>query len=71
MAACGRRHRAVSVSSQLLSSSTVTCPASGCTGAPKVLADASNSSGLLVGDAQAIYWINNATAPVTVLKLAR
>ena len=50
----------------------VTCPASGCTGAPTVLADASSSSGLLVGDAQAIYWINAlAGSGSAVMKLAR
>jgi hypothetical protein len=49
----------------------VTCPASGCTGAPTVLADASASSGLIVGDAQAIYWVNQGGAGNTLVKLAR
>jgi hypothetical protein len=36
----------------------VTCPASGCTGTPTVMADASAAIGYLTGDAQAIYWLN-------------
>lgn len=45
----------------------VSCPAaSGCTGTPKVLADASQSERLVVGDAQAIYWINNVIDPTTI-----
>jgi hypothetical protein len=38
-----------------------TCPASGCASAPIVLADASSALPFLVGDAQAIYWINRTT----------
>ncbi|HXU23403.1 MAG TPA: hypothetical protein VN697_05165 [Tepidiformaceae bacterium] len=36
----------------------VTCPASGCTGTPAVMADASAAVGYLTGDTQAIYWLN-------------
>jgi hypothetical protein len=43
----------------------VTCPASGCIGSPTVLADATTALPYLVGDAQAIYWINTTTDPVT------
>jgi hypothetical protein len=39
----------------------VSCPASGCSGAPTVLADASTALPYLVGDGQAIYWINRTT----------
>jgi hypothetical protein len=39
----------------------VTCPASGCSGTPRTLADASAARPYLVGDAQAIYWINTET----------
>ena len=44
----------------------VTCPVSGCSGTPRVLADASQSERYLVGDAQAIYWINDVVDPNTV-----
>ncbi|HZL16741.1 MAG TPA: hypothetical protein VFG23_03230, partial [Polyangia bacterium] len=43
----------------------VTCPVSGCSGMPRVLADASQSERYLVGDAQAIYWINDTVDPNT------
>jgi hypothetical protein len=43
----------------------VSCPATGCVGTPKVLADASQAEPYLVGDAQAIYWINNVKDPST------
>jgi hypothetical protein len=56
----------------------VSCPASGCTGTPTVLADASTAEAYLVGDAQAIYWINVSSDPTTgvstgfsLMKLAR
>jgi hypothetical protein len=56
----------------------VACPASGCTGAPTVLADASSALPYLVGDMQAIYWINTITDATTgyatgfsVMKVAR
>jgi len=56
----------------------VTCPASGCTGTPTVLADASTALPYLAGDAQAIYWINRTVDPITgsptgysVMKIAR
>jgi hypothetical protein len=56
----------------------VTCPASGCTGAPKVVGDASHSAPLLVGDAQSVYWVNFtqdpntlATTGVSLMKLPR
>jgi hypothetical protein len=39
----------------------VTCPASGCVGAAKPLADAANSEGVPVGDSQALYWIDDLT----------
>ena len=56
----------------------VTCPASGCTGAPTVMSDASTALHYLVGDAQAIYWINTRSDSTTgftigfsVMKVAR
>jgi hypothetical protein len=44
----------------------VTCPATGCTGAPKVVGDASHSAPLLVGDAQAVYWVDSTQDPNTL-----
>jgi len=56
----------------------VTCPASGCTGSPTVVSDASAAAPYLVGDAQAIYWINTTsdagtgrTNGFSVMKIAR
>jgi len=56
----------------------VTCPPSGCTGTPTVLADASAAAPYLAGDAQAIYWIKTTTDPgsgqttgFSLLKVAR
>jgi hypothetical protein len=56
----------------------VTCPASGCTGTPTVLTDASAALSYLVGDAQAIYWLNATSDPTSgfatgfsLMKLAR
>jgi hypothetical protein len=56
----------------------VACPASGCTGTPTVLSDASVALPYLVGDAQAIYWINATSDPTSgfttgfsVMKIAR
>jgi hypothetical protein len=56
----------------------VTCPAAGCTGSPRVLADASAALPYLTGDAQALYWINATSDPKTgfttgfsVMKVAR
>jgi len=56
----------------------VTCPASGCTGSPTILADASAALAYLVGDAQAIYWLNTTSDPTSgfatgfsLMKLAR
>jgi hypothetical protein len=45
----------------------VTCPASGCTGAPKVVGDASHSAPMLVGDAQAVYWVDSTQDPATLV----
>lgn len=49
----------------------VSCPATGCVGTPKVLADASQAEGYVVGDAQAIYWINSTTNATSLMKVAR
>ena len=56
----------------------VTCPASGCTGTPTVVADASAALAFLVGDAQAIYWLNTTSDPTSgfatgfsLMKIAR
>jgi hypothetical protein len=56
----------------------VTCPASGCTGTPTVLSDASTALPFLVADAQAIYWIDTTLDPISgfttgfaVMKVAR
>ena len=43
----------------------VSCPTTGCGGTPHVLADASQAESSLVGDAQAIYWINEIVDPNT------
>jgi hypothetical protein len=54
-----------------------TCPASGCAGARTALADASSALPYLVGDAQAIYWIDRTTdtggrtAGFSIMKIAR
>jgi hypothetical protein len=56
----------------------VTCPAAGCPGTPTVLTDASAALPYLVGDAQAIYWLNTTKDPTSgfatgfsLMKLAR
>ncbi len=56
----------------------VMCPAAGCTGTPTVMADATAAEPYLVGDAQAIYWINVSSDPTSgratgfsLVKLAR
>jgi hypothetical protein len=56
----------------------VTCPASGCTATPTVMADASAALPYLVGDGEAIYWINTMIDPssgrttgFSVMKIAR
>jgi hypothetical protein len=49
----------------------VTCPASGCTGPPKVVGDATQSAPLLIGDAQSVYWIDSTATGVSLKKLPR
>jgi hypothetical protein len=50
----------------------VTCPAAGCSAAPRILADATTANRVLVGDSQAIYWVVPlASTSSAIMKVAR